>query len=85
MSGFSFYHLVTIPSIGIPASLPKLFSRNTDIYDMQFGLCEVGTGEDEAEVSVGRDGAFRIAYSPKAGLSVKVCTSLDMIPKTTSE
>ena len=33
-----------------------------DIGGIEFGLCEFGTGEDESDMSVGRDEATRRTY-----------------------
>ena len=80
MSGFSTYHLITIKPFGFPASLPKLFSRDAYICDVQFRLCEVGTGEDEAEVSVGGYYPFGVTFGEEAFFA-----SLDVIPEAASK
>ena len=51
-----------------------------DIRDMQAGLCEFGAGEDETQVSVRRDGAFRVSLGKEA-----VFAALDMISEASSE
>ena len=66
--------------VGFVEGLLQLLPRKADVREMEFGLREFGTGEDEPPMTVRRDGAFSVADTIKA-----VPALLDEIAETASE
>ena len=60
--------------------LLEFFARDTDVGDMEFGLCELGAGKDKAPMAVRRYNAFRVSFG-----KVAVFALLNMIAEASSE
>ena len=66
--------------IGFAEGFFELGTRDEDLGNVGLHLRELGTSEDEAEVTIGRDLAVRIALGEEA-----VFASLDVVSESFSE
>ena len=74
-----------VPQIRFFESLSQLFGRDADVGDMESHLSEIGTGEDESQVSVDRDRRVFRSLGEKMISTLMISSSLDGVSEASSK
>ena len=68
-----------------PKGIRKLFAGDADVGDMESHLSEIGTGEDESQVSIDRDRRVFRSLGEKMISTLMISSSLDGVSEAFSE